>query len=85
MRRGTHGLRRMVAGEVYDATLNPLAAMEFIGDTSIRMAETYIKRRLDRVRAAALATDHLQSQHRASTASVVDIALCIPSCATGVP
>jgi hypothetical protein len=47
----------MVAGEVYDATHDVVAAMEFIGDTSIRMADRYIKKRLERTRTAALLAD----------------------------
>jgi integrase len=52
-RRALHGFRRMVAGEVFDATKDVVATMEFIGDRDITMAQRYIKRRIDRVRWAA--------------------------------
>jgi integrase len=63
-RRGLHGFRRMVAGEVFEATRDVVATMEFLGDRDIAMAQRYIKRRLDRVRWVARAVD---AENRSAT------------------
>ena len=55
-----HGFRRMVAGEVFDATRDVVATMEFIGDRDISMAKHYIRGREDRVLRAAQLTDRQQ-------------------------
>ena len=51
-RRAAHGLRRLLAGEVNAATGDATLALLAIGDTDIRMATRYLKKRDDRVRAA---------------------------------
>ena len=51
--RSVHGLRRMVAGQVLEETGDPVLAMQFIGDSDLRMVTKYLKRREDRLRAAA--------------------------------
>lgn len=47
--RGGHGLRRMLAGDVAAMTGDPLAAMNAIGDTDVRMASHYLKKRDERM------------------------------------
>lgn len=47
--RGGHGLRRMMAGDVAALTGDPMLAMNAIGDTDIRMAMRYVKKRDDRM------------------------------------
>lgn len=56
-RRGAHGFRRMVAGDLVDATGSAHLAMEGIGDRSVKMAETYVKRRTGRTALALKALD----------------------------
>ncbi|NUO65776.1 MAG: site-specific integrase [Gemmatimonadaceae bacterium] len=47
--RGPHSLRRMAAGDIADLTNDPLVAMHSIGDSDLRMAMRYLKKRDDRV------------------------------------
>jgi len=49
-RRGAHGLRRLLAGDVNALTGDPMLALHAIGDTDIRQARRYLKERHDRVR-----------------------------------
>lgn len=51
-RRGGHGLRRRVAGDVNAATGDPALALLAIGDTDLRQANTYLKKRDERVKGA---------------------------------
>lgn len=51
--RATHGIRRMVAGEVLQRTGDPVLAMHYIGDTDLKMMKRYLKRRDDRLRHVA--------------------------------
>lgn len=51
-RRGAHGLRRLLSGDVSALTGDPLLALHAIGDTDIRQAQRYLKKREDRVRDA---------------------------------
>lgn len=55
--RGAHGLRRLLAGDIADATGNPVLAMQSIGDTDVRMASRYLKRRDGAIRQAFRAQD----------------------------
>lgn len=55
--RALHGLRRMLAGDVYDETQSIKAAMEAIGDTSIAVMERYLKSRTHRVSDAIRSLD----------------------------
>jgi integrase len=55
--RGAHGFRRMVAGDLVDATGSSAKAMEGIGDRSVKMAETYVMRRRGRSAQAMKALD----------------------------
>ncbi len=55
--RAAHGFRRMVAGEVLAQTGDPKLAMDFIGDTDLRVMQRYLKRRDDRLTAVALQLD----------------------------
>lgn len=48
-RRGGHGLRRLLAGEVAGLTGDSKLALNAIGDSDIRQAERYIKVRDDRL------------------------------------
>lgn len=48
-RRGGHGLRRLLAGEVAALTGDAKLAMDAIGDRDIRQADRYVKRRNDRL------------------------------------
>ena len=50
--RSAHGLRRMLAGDVAEATGNAVLAMRSIGDTDVRMANRYLKNRDDEMRGA---------------------------------
>lgn len=51
-RRGAHGLRRLLAGEVARLTGDPKLAMDAIGDRDIKQAERYVKVRMDRLAGA---------------------------------
>jgi integrase len=51
-RRGAHGFRRLLAGDVAALTGDPLMALRAIGDKDVRMAERYIQNRPDQVRDA---------------------------------
>lgn len=51
-RRGGHALRRKVAGDVNAATGDPALALLSIGDTDLRMANQYLKKRDERVKGA---------------------------------
>lgn len=48
-RRAAHGLRRMVAGDLVDATGSDRLAMEAIGDRDPKQAARYVKHRMDRL------------------------------------
>lgn len=50
--RAGHGFRRMLAGDVLEATGDAKLALDAIGDKDIRQAERYLQRRDDRVRRA---------------------------------
>lgn len=60
--RGPHGLRRLLAGNVAEATGNAVLAMRSIGDTDVRMANRYLKRRDTEVRAAFDAVDKRRAE-----------------------
>lgn len=60
--RGPHALRRMVAGDINDLTGDPLLAMHSIGDTDLRMANKYLKKRTDRLAAAFARADRVTEQ-----------------------
>jgi integrase len=47
--RGAHGLRRLLAGNVAELTGDAVLAMRSIGDTDVRMASRYLKKRDDRI------------------------------------
>ena len=47
--RASHGLRKMVAGDVWDETDDATAALQFIGDTDMRQAKKYLKVRAKRM------------------------------------
>ena len=51
--RATHGIRRLVAGEVLQRTGDPVLAMHYIGDTDLKVMKRYLKRRDDRLRQVA--------------------------------
>lgn len=51
-RRGGHGLRRKFMGDVNEATGDPALALLAAGDTDLRQANTYLKKRDARVKAA---------------------------------
>lgn len=55
--RAFHGFRRMAAGNVYDATKDPIAAAEWIGDKDLKQMRSYLKRRGERLKAAKDAMD----------------------------
>jgi integrase len=60
--RGAHALRRMVAGNMAELTGDPLLAMHSIGDTDLRMANKYLKKRTDRVAGAFALADRITEQ-----------------------
>ncbi len=51
--RSAHGFRRMVSGQILEETGDPVLAIQFIGDEDLRVAGLYLKRRDNRLRAAA--------------------------------
>jgi integrase len=55
--RAAHGLRRMVAGEVLAETGDVKLAMDFIGDTDLRVMKRYLLKREDRLEDAAARLD----------------------------
>lgn len=57
--RAAHGLRRLLAGDIADATGNPVLAMQSIGDTDVRMASRYLKKRDRAVRDAFRQQDRI--------------------------
>lgn len=48
-RRGAHGYRRGLTGDVLAETGDPLLALQAVGDSDIRMAKHYLKKRNTRV------------------------------------
>lgn len=58
--RGAHGFRKMVAGEVAEATGDPWLALQFIGDTDVSLVQKYLKRREDRLVAVANQLDGVE-------------------------
>jgi integrase len=50
--RAFHGGRRMVVGNVYDATGDDEAAMHWIGDRDLKQKRSYLKRRTERLESA---------------------------------
>jgi integrase len=46
-RRGAHGLRRMLAGDIAAMTKDPVLAMRSIGDTDMKQASKYLQKRDD--------------------------------------
>lgn len=59
-RRGAHGLRRMLAGDVAAATGDAFLGLRAIGDTDPRMATRYVQNRDDRMVAAFAKLDREQ-------------------------
>lgn len=57
-RRAGHGLRRGLSTEVAILTGDPLLAMQAIGDTDVRQAERYVKKRDERVTALFATMDN---------------------------
>lgn len=51
--RGSHGWRKMAAGNINERTKDPWLAMQFVGDKDPRMMEQYLKTRDDRLEALA--------------------------------
>jgi hypothetical protein len=51
-RRASHGLRRLLAGEVNALTGNAKLAMDAIGDRDIKQAQRYLRPRQDELKAA---------------------------------
>lgn len=59
--RGMHAFRRGIAGDILEATGDYRLALEWIDDTDLRMARTYLKRRNTRLDLAAAAIDDPKS------------------------
>lgn len=55
--RAFHGARRMVVSDIYDATGDLEAAMDFIGDRDLKQKRSYLKRRDERREKAKQAVD----------------------------
>lgn len=55
--RGAHGLRRMLAGDVWEETGDAKLAMDAIGDTDLRQMQNYLKDRPEKLKAAFDALD----------------------------
>jgi len=51
--RAGHGGRRMVMGNVLDATGDLMTAMNYIGDTDLKQAKSYDRRRQERIEKAS--------------------------------
>jgi len=60
-RRGAHGLRRLLAGDVASATGNAMLGLRAIGDKDPRMLERYVQKRDDELAAAFAQLDRNQS------------------------
>ena len=56
-RRAAHGYRRGVTGDVLEETGDPLLALQAVGDSDLRMAKHYLKKRNARVADAFKALD----------------------------
>lgn len=71
-RRALHGLRKMVAGNVLDATGDDRLAMEWIGDKDQKQARAYLKKRRARMeRAAGAVTGPKVSRNRPDSESLI--------------
>lgn len=67
--RAGHGLRKMLAGDVAVMTGDALLAMNSIGDTDVRMAHTYLKKRPERIERVFRDLDDSRSRTEASEAT----------------
>ena len=56
-RRAAHGYRRGLTGDVLEETGDPLLALQAVGDSDLRMAKHYLKKRNARVADAFKALD----------------------------
>lgn len=59
--RGGHGFRRMLAGDVAELLGDPVAGLHAIGDSDIRQAERYIKRRDEKLEDAFKRLDEMEA------------------------
>lgn len=65
-RRGAHGLRRGLAGNLVEATGSEWLAMEAIGDKDPKQARKYVKLRLGRVAESLLSLDLAEQESAAN-------------------
>lgn len=63
-RRASHGLRKMVAGDVAETTGDAKQAMDFIGDRDPKMMVKYLKRRKSRLVDAAKALNEFRNARK---------------------
>lgn len=71
--RAAHGFRRMVAGDVAEATGNAMTGLRSIGDTDMRQADSYLKNRED-VTAGAFARLDAETSNRNQTVTEAETA-----------
>jgi integrase len=55
--RGAHGFRKMVVGNVIEATGDRMLGLEFVGDTDVKMLKHYDKRSQERIDRASAAME----------------------------
>jgi integrase len=55
--RAAHGFRKMVVGEITARTGNPVLALQFVGDRDLKLAQVYVKERLDALTETAALLD----------------------------
>jgi len=72
--RALHGLRKMVAGNVLDATGDDRLAMEWIGDRDPKQKRTYLKKRRARMQRAADAASKMSRNRPAKTKATTGVA-----------
>jgi len=70
--RGLHGLRRAVAGDVRQATGDPLLGLQYIGDRDLRRAREYLQEQPEELREAAAGVDERLGATRNRHQTVTD-------------
>ena len=65
--RAAHGFWKMVVGDGLDVTGNIVHALQFVGDSDMKQAATYAKKRADRLREHAVKLDRAKGTQKAPT------------------
>lgn len=74
--RGLHSLRRMVVGDVIEATGDRMLGLEYVGDKDPKVLRSYDKRVAERVKRAAEALSRVRQEERSATETVPEV--CLP-------